>query len=164
MNRKYTKEKLEEIVKNCLSWRQLILALSLKECGGNYKNLQKRCKEFNIDTSHFNGQGWNKIGHESFGNSIDLTNRLSLHEKKVPSSKTKEILLNHKLKENKCEVCGLTKWNDKPITLQLHHINGNPKDDRIENLQLLCPNCHSQTDSFCKRKEIRNYNNECIAN
>ena len=41
------------------------------------------------------------------------------------------------------------------IIFQLHHINGNPKDDRLENLQILCPNCHSQTDSYCKRKEIR---------
>ena len=41
------------------------------------------------------------------------------------------------------------------LTLQLHHINGDPTDDRIENLQILCPNCHSQTDNFCKRKEIR---------
>ena len=39
--------------------------------------------------------------------------------------------------------------------LQLHHKNGNPLDDRLENLQILCPNCHSQTDTFCKRKEIR---------
>ncbi|MBO7693566.1 MAG: HNH endonuclease [Methanobrevibacter sp.] len=41
------------------------------------------------------------------------------------------------------------------MTLQLHHKNGNPCDDRLENLQILCPNCHSQTHSFCKRKEIR---------
>ena len=43
----------------------------------------------------------------------------------------------------------------KSITLQLHHINGDGTDDRLENLQLLCPNCHSQTDSYCKRLEIR---------
>jgi hypothetical protein len=72
MSRKYTKEILEDKVKNCTSWRQLIFAFSLKEAGGNYKNLQKKCEEFNIDTSHFNGQGWNKISHPNFGNSIDL--------------------------------------------------------------------------------------------
>jgi hypothetical protein len=155
MSRKYTKEILEDKVKNCTSWRQLIFAFSLKEAGGNYKNLQKKCEEFNIDTSHFNGQGWNKISHPNFGNSIDLEKRFSIHENKQPSSKTKEVLLNHQLRENKCEICGISEWNNKPIILQLHHINGNPKDDRLENLQILCPNCHSQTDSFCKRQKIR---------
>ena len=154
MNRKYTKEKLEKLVKECLSWRQLILALSLRECGGNYKNLQNRCKEFGIDTSHFNGQGWNKPEHPSYGNSIDLDKRLVIQETKKPANKTKEILINHGLKEDRCEICGITEWNGKPITLELHHINGNPKDDRLENLQILCPNCHSQTFNYCKRKEL----------
>lgn len=78
-----------------------------------------------------------------------------LRKKKRPSSKTKELVLNHKLKPYKCEICGITEWLGNPITLQLHHINGNPLDDRLENLQILCPNCHSQTDSYCKRQEIR---------
>ena len=154
MNRKYTKEKLEEVVKECLSWRQVILALSLRECGGNYKNLQNRCKEYNIDVSHFHGQGWNKPGHPSYGKMISLEERLSVHNSKIPAHKTKEILFNHNLKENKCEKCGIKEWNGKPITLELHHINGNPKDDRLENLQILCPNCHSQTFNYCKRKEL----------
>lgn len=152
---KYTKEVLEEKVKKCLSWRQLIFECGLKDAGGNYNTLQLKCKEFNIDTSHFLGKGWNKPQHECFGNSIDLSKRLCLQETKKASAKTKEIVLNHGLKENKCEICGTSEWLGKPITLHLHHINGNPKDDRIENLQILCPNCHSQTDSFCKRIGIR---------
>lgn len=155
MNRKYTKEVLSEKVQNCLSWRQLIQSLSLKETGGNYKNLQKRCEEFNIDTSHFTGQGWNTKEHPNFGNGISLEERFTLQKNKKASSKTKEILFNHALKEKRCEKCGITEWMGEPIIFQLHHINGDPKDDRLENLQILCPNCHSQTDSYCKRKEIR---------
>lgn len=64
-------------------------------------------------------------------------------------------MLNHKLKQYKCEICGISEWLGNPITLQLHHINGNPLDDRLENLQILCPNCHSQTDSYYKRQKIR---------
>lgn len=155
MNKKYTKEMLESVVKNCTSWRQLILHFKLKETGGNYSNLQNRCKEFGINTSHFTGQGWNKYGHPNFGNNIDVNKTLILRKKKRPSSKTKELVLNHKLKPYKCEICGITEWLGNPITLQLHHINGNPLDDRLENLQILCPNCHSQTDSYYKRQEIR---------
>lgn len=154
-NRKYTKELLENVAKECTSVRQMLQKFGLKETGGNYSSMQKRCENFGVDISHFTGQGWNKPGHPKFAGNIDLSKRLCIHEKRVSSSKTKEVVLNHGLKENKCEICGCADWNGKPITLQLHHKNGNPCDDRLENLQILCPNCHSQTYSFCKRKEIR---------
>ena len=155
MRHKYTKEILEDAVRKCTSWRQLILYFSLKETGGNYKNLQKKCEEFDVDVSHFTGRGWNKLGHPNYGNNIVLEERLCKHTTKKPANKTKEILINHKIKKNKCEKCGITDWMGEKLTLQLHHINGDPTDDRIENLQILCPNCHSQTNNFCKRKEIR---------
>jgi DNA-binding CsgD family transcriptional regulator len=55
------------------------------------------------------------------------------------------------LKQRLCEMCGIASWNGRPITLALHHVNGDRYDHRIENLQLLCPNCHSQTDTFAGR-------------
>lgn len=84
----------------------MILHYGLKETGGNYSSMKKRCEKYQIDTSHFTGQGWNKEGHENFACNIDLEQRLVLHDKRQPSSKTKKILLNHKLKENACEICG----------------------------------------------------------
>lgn len=63
----------------------------------------------------------------------------------------KERLLQAGLKDGRCECCGLSVWRDQPISLALHHINGDRLDNRIENLELLCPNCHSQTDTFSGR-------------
>ena len=57
------------------------------------------------------------------------------------------------LKELRCEHCGLTEWRGRPVSLELHHINGDGLDNRIENLLLLCPNCHSQTDTWGGRNK-----------
>ncbi len=54
--------------------------------------------------------------------------------------------------EYRCQKCGIKNWNQEHITLELEHINGNRRDNRIENLRLLCPNCHSQTETWRKKK------------
>lgn len=64
-------------------------------------------------------------------------------------------LLREGLKENRCEGCGLTDWRGQPLTLALHHVNGQRNDNRFENLQLLCPNCHSQTGNYAGRNGRR---------
>ena len=61
----------------------------------------------------------------------------------------KKQLLGRKLLEDKCSKCGLSpKWNNEPLTLELDHINGNHNDWRLTNLRILCPNCHTQTDTY----------------
>jgi hypothetical protein len=100
----------------------------------------------------------------------DITNNAKTLFKKLPleeiliedsnydSSKLKKRLIEAGLKEDRCEECGIgNEWNGKPLTLQVHHINGNHRDNRIGNLQILCPNCHSQTENYGS-KNIKKHN------
>jgi DNA-binding CsgD family transcriptional regulator len=67
----------------------------------------------------------------------------------------KSRLLNNGLKQARCEACGITEWLGRDLSLELHHVNGDGLDNRVENLQLLCPNCHSQTDTWGGRNARR---------
>jgi DNA-binding CsgD family transcriptional regulator len=67
----------------------------------------------------------------------------------------KQRLIDLGLKENACELCGCSQWRGRPLSLALHHVNGEGQDNRLENLQLLCPNCHSQTENFAGRNRRR---------
>ena len=67
----------------------------------------------------------------------------------------KRRLLREGLKDERCERCGISEWRGRPLSLQLHHINGDGNDNRLENLELLCANCHSQTDTYGGRNGHR---------
>ena len=71
----------------------------------------------------------------------------------IQSNKVRKKLLQEGYKEHRCEKCGQTEWLGRPIPLELHHIDGNKKNNTLENFQLLCPNCHAFTDSY-KGKNI----------
>jgi 5-methylcytosine-specific restriction endonuclease McrA len=70
-------------------------------------------------------------------------------------SHLKKRLLNEGLKQNKCERCGIGEWLGKPLSMQFHHVNGDGSDNRLENIAFLCPNCHSQTDTYGGRNGHR---------
>ena len=143
---KYTKELLEENVKDCYSLAELCRRLGLTPEGSNPKTLKKKLNEFNVDYSHFTGMAWNKNPNNPIYRGKYEPN-LCEHSS-LSSANAKTLVYRLGLKENKCECCGLSEWNGKPLVCELHHINGDSTDNRIENLIILCPNCHSQTDNF----------------
>jgi DNA-binding CsgD family transcriptional regulator len=79
---------------------------------------------------------------------IPIEELLVVGRKETSRTHLKNRLMKEGLKENRCEVCGIVKWRGKPLSMELHHVNGDGEDNRLENLQLLCGNCHSQTDNW----------------
>lgn len=100
----------------------------------------------------------------SKGKPSPFRNHVSFYLNKITfiiSHKLKNKLIEDGIKDKRCEICGLDKWNDKEIPLELHHLDGNKKNNEICNLQILCPNCHAQTSNFCS-KNIESYKNRLV--
>lgn len=89
---------------------------------------------------------------------LPLENLLVIGRKQTSRTHLKQRLIQAGLKDNRCQRCGITEWKDEPLSMELHHINGDGTDNRLENLQLLCGNCHSQTDNWGGRGVKRNGN------
>lgn len=144
--RKIPEEQIRQVVTESKSFREVAGKLGyVKNGGGTITSLHKMCEELQIDTSHFLGQGWNKNNYDY---SLFTTN-----SPKKNGSTTAQPLIA--LRGHKCENCGLTEWLGQKINLEVHHINGDRTDNRLENLQLLCPNCHSYTPTFTKKGDKR---------
>lgn len=147
--RKWDNSQFITAVNNSLSYAEVMRKLNLKPAGSNYDTVKKKIKELNLDTSHMTGKSWNKGERfRNFAFTIPLDTILVEHSKYNNTNNLRIKLIKKGLKENKCECCGRTKWLGKPIKLELHHINGIKDDLRIENLQILCPNCHAYTDNY----------------
>ncbi len=138
----WNKEAIEEAVKNSVSYRDTLRKLGVNLSGNNGETLKRKIKEYQIDISHFT------FHSDSLCTKKDV-NEYLVENSTIHTFKLKERLIKCGIKENKCEICGIDNWMGKPISCQLHHINGVNTDNRLENLQMLCPNCHSQTDNYC---------------
>lgn len=152
MSQKRTKEEFEAAAKNSYSIAGMCRYLGLIPSGGNYRIIHNAIDTYAIDTRHFTGQGWNvNLNFKPF-EATPIEDILVVNSN-YQSFKLKRRLLDEGLKEHRCELCGLNEWKNNPIPLELHHINGNNRDNRLSNLKLLCPNCHALTDSYRGRNK-----------
>lgn len=117
-----------------------------------FKTYRRIAKKLNVYKHSTKKQG----KHGIHGNPIPLEEILSGLHPQYGTNILKHRLIKAGIKENKCEWCLIVDWRGEPIVMQLDHINGNSSDHRLENLRILCPNCHSQTETYAakKRKEI----------
>lgn len=137
---KLSKEELEKICKESTSFSDIARKVGYPsyQSGSAITITRKYIESLGIDTSHFNGQAWNK-------NNFDYSRFQK--GKHIQGNNAKDALIN--LRGRKCEVCGNTEWLGEEIPLVIHHIDGDHMNNELSNLQLLCPNCHAQTDNYC---------------
>jgi 5-methylcytosine-specific restriction endonuclease McrA len=113
---------------------------------------RKYAKKYGCYKTNQSGKGLkypSKGDHTRFS----LEDILAGKQPQYSTNKLKLRLYKEGLKEPKCEECGIEEWQGKPITMHLDHIDGNSKNHKLDNLRVLCPNCHSQTDTYCGRNK-----------
>ena len=141
--KRWTKEQLKRAVKKSKSIRQVLGELGLAQAGGNYIQIQKYIKLWRINNKHFTGQGWN-IGLKFKPNPAVPLSKILTKNSQYQSYKLKRRLFAEGIKKKKCELCSWSnRASDGRVPLELDHLNGDRFDNRLSNLRILCPNCHS---------------------
>lgn len=145
MKNNYTKEEVQAAVSKSFNFSDVFRNLGLTINGGSYKWIRKVIKKHSIDTSHFT-----KINSALLAAGKEATKRKTVMIYSVKNVSNGERIRAHKLRsfllfngqEEKCSDCGLTDWNGKKLRLDIDHIDENPINNHIDNLQFICPNCH----------------------
>jgi Zn finger protein HypA/HybF involved in hydrogenase expression len=152
----YDYEKIIKIVKESYNYKDVLRKLNKSSSGNAYTYLIRYIKKRNIDVSHFNSY---KNNHGTFKKFSLKEIFVENSEYKGGTKELKKIILKNNLIEYKCVNCNnIGEWDNKFLSLHLDHINGNNKDDRLENLRFLCPNCHSQTTTYSgKNRHTHSY-------
>jgi len=137
-------ESFEEVIARSSSLADALAKLGRARVGSNYKWVREKIQDLGIDTSHFTRENRGRREIK------DILVKGSSYQ----TGKLKVRLLEKGVLDETCEECGIgPEWNGKPLVLRLDHINGVRDDHRLKNLRLLCPNCDSQSSTFCGRNK-----------
>lgn len=158
MKRSFTDEQVINAVsnKNNITIKSVIDEIGVGSISGTtYTLIHDIVKKHNLDVSHWVGVKINK--GKKLPRKWPISHYLKLFKVTIIHSHQLKIrLLEEGIKKHECEMCKNTLWNGKEISLELHHVNGNKNDNRLNNLQILCANCHAQTDNYSgKNKKLK---------
>jgi len=151
--RTYTSSQVVSLAAKVKSMAELLRGLGLNPTGANYLSLRKYLQELGVPTDHWTGQAHRRGSR--FPVSRTPIEEFLVEDRHVSSYWLKKRLVEVGLLKNACCVCGITHWTGQPLSLHLDHINGKHNDNRLENLRILCPNCHSLTPTYAGRGQRR---------
>lgn len=142
------KNEMQELLDGSESFVEVLNKLKLNAHSGNHRTLNQRIKKDSLDVEKLQKRRKEKIRQASIRKKIPISEIL-VENSNYSTNHLKARLINEKILDYHCERCNNTGyWNNEKLVLQLEHKNGNSKDNRLENLCFLCPNCHSQTDTY----------------
>ena len=154
--RKWTDEDFVQAVKESFSYAQVISKLRLRVAGSNYDMVKRKIRELGLDVSHMTGKAWNQgVQFRPLREKQPLQGILVEHSTFVNANHLRERLLSESVKARRCECCGNSEWLGQPIALELHHVNGIRDDQRLDNLRILCPNCHAMTKNYRGKNKVK---------
>ncbi|MFD4793903.1 HNH endonuclease signature motif containing protein [Streptomyces anulatus] len=150
---RWTKEALQTAVASSTTMCEVLRRLGVEVVGGQHTHISRRVKALGIDTSHFSAPVRSRDVRRRRPEDL-LVESLSL-ERRIPGERLKRAMIALGVPE-RCSLCGTGRmWRDRPLPLEVDHIDGNWRNNRPQNLQLLCPNCHSTTDTYRGRGKGR---------
>lgn len=147
----YEYSNIKYLVETSYTRIEVIQKLGLQINSSAYKTLNKYLSLYKLENSFKQPIKIKKVKINKKMTIEYFYNYHLIENSKMLASDVRKRLIEFKIKNEICENCGILDWQDKKLTLQLHHINGSHTDNRIDNLQILCPNCHSQTKNFGTR-------------
>ncbi|MBV7698904.1 HNH endonuclease signature motif containing protein [Streptomyces sp. TRM70350] len=152
---KWTREILEAAVSASTNMSEVLRHLGLEVVGGHHTHISRKIKAYAIDTSHFQVPNQRGDARRHRASAGLLVKRSAPQARRVQSSRLKRAILECGV-DDRCALCGIEPvWLGEPLPLEVDHIDGDWRNNRIENLRLLCPNCHSTTDSYRGRGKSR---------
>lgn len=140
---------VENFIKVCNE--SVSMSKACSQLNMHFNTFKRLALKYNCYNPNQSGKGLTKKDN---GNKIELQDILDGKFPNYQTFKLKNKLIKSGLKQNVCEICGISEWNGKPINMELHHKDGNKHNHSLDNLQMLCPNCHSQTETF-RAKNIK---------
>lgn len=149
--RKYTDEQLIEAWNSSSDVAEVLRKIGLVPRGGNYAGVKRHAAQLGLSEDSLSPL--DKVINPSLKR-VNLSDSLILGTK-VDNQRLLQKLFSLGIFERMCCVCGIVKFHGVDVPLELEHINGNPFDNRLENLTVLCTNCHSQTDTYTG-KNVKN--------
>lgn len=138
----FTKEVFEEAIANTCTMAEAAAVLKL-----HFSTFKSHATKYGLYAPNQGGKGKLKPKVEGNGKT-PLNDILNGKYPEYQTFKLKKRLYAENIKQNKCEECGIEEWNGKPIECELDHVDGDRTNHTLNNLKILCPNCHSQTDTF----------------
>lgn len=152
---RWTREVLEPAVAASKSVHEVLRHLGLAPVGGHHTHISRRIASYGLDTTHFAQQPRTGRKQPRRAPRQLLVEDHSPHARRVPGARLKSAMAALGVAQ-RCAECGTEPvWHGRPLPLEVDHINGEWRDNRLKNLRLLCPNCHSVTDTYRGRSKRR---------